>query len=39
MPPPVAGGALQETVVASQPPTISDVEEEVPSGEVAKEME
>ena len=37
MPPPVVGGVLQEEVVASQPPTTSDVEGEAPSREMAEE--
>lgn len=35
----MAGGALQEEVVASSPLTISGVEEGVPSEEVAEEIE
>lgn len=37
MPPPVVGGVLPEEVVASQPPTNSNVEEKILSWEVAKE--
>lgn len=37
MPPPVAGGVLQEELVTSQPPTTSDVEGEAPSREMAEE--
>ena len=36
MPLPTIGGVLQEEVVASQPPTISNVEEEFPSKEVVE---
>ena len=39
MPPLVAGGNLQEEAVASQPLTTFDMEEEVPSKEVAEETE
>lgn len=39
MPFPMAGGVLQEEVVASQPLTASDMEEEVPSKEVAEKVE
>ena len=37
MPPLVVGVVLQEEVVASQPPTTSDVEKEIPSKEEAEE--
>lgn len=37
MPPLVVSGVFLEEVVASQPPTASDVEEDIPSKEVVEE--